>query len=100
MAGVLKTLAVTNSEEQQYLETLLSGAIKASQGILSEGYALLSSLPADLQQYFYGLVEALEIYRSLHGVPVTVQDICAAERVHELKQIRDYCLSDSLRSIF
>jgi len=95
-AGVLRTLAVSTPEEQEILETLLGCAQRASQGIRSEVHQLVSDLPGDAQRHFHGLVEALEIYQSLHGPCSTPREL----KLREVKQIRDLCLSEGLRSIY
>lgn len=64
-------------------------------------YGLAATLPEDAVRYFHGLVEAIEVYRSIHGHPVQVETLAMEDKaVHELRQIRDLCLDDSLHSIY
>lgn len=61
----------------------------------------ISGLPEASKKYFYGLIEAVDIYqsikgRSLHSDTLRVDD----PTVHELRQIRDMCLDDGLRSVY
>lgn len=60
--------------------------------------AFLRSIPEDARRYLHGLVEAMDIYQSIYGRPLstTLSDQC----VRELKQIRDMCLEEGLRSIY
>lgn len=99
-AGVLKTLAVSTPEEREILETVLAWAQKVSQGLRLEVPSLMRQLPQDAQRDFHGLVEALEIYQALHGPSVTTRELTAETKIREVKQIRDLCLSEGLRSIY
>jgi hypothetical protein len=59
----------------------------------------LAALPEESRRYFYGLVEALEIYQSIHGRWIAVSSLTPGDTsVQELKQIRELCLQDGLRS--
>ena len=61
----------------------------------------LASLPEASKNYFHGLVEALEIYQSIHGRWIAVNSLtCGDTSVQELKQIRELCLQEGLRSIY
>ncbi|MBI4405113.1 MAG: hypothetical protein HY537_13200 [Deltaproteobacteria bacterium] len=61
----------------------------------------IEMVPEDAKKYFYGLVEALEIYQSIYGRSIPIQNLTLSDRsVRELKQIRDYCLQDGLRSLY
>jgi hypothetical protein len=58
-------------------------------------------LPEESRNYFYGLVEALEIYQSIHGRWIAVNSLTPGDTsVQELRQIRELCLQDGLRSIY
>ena len=60
-----------------------------------------TSLPEESRNYFYGLVEALEIYQSIHGRWIPVHSLTPGDpSVQELKQIREMCLEEGLRSIY
>lgn len=117
LTQILKSLAASNVEELNLLKSLVRWAqqvqegssIQALNGIscrlgFSEDLdpvAFLRSLPAELHRYFHGLVEALEIYHSIHGRPVSVAELSLSNgSVRELKQIRDMCLEEGLRSIY
>lgn len=61
----------------------------------------LAELPEKSKNYFYGLVEALEIYQSIHGRWISVNSLTSGDTsVQELKQIRELCLQEGLRSIY
>ena len=98
--SVLKTLAVTNSEDLEILKMFLAWAQKASQGLRSDFHYLLNNLPLEAQRYFYGLVEAMEIYHSLHGPTLSPEEITAEGKLQELRQIRDLCLFDGHRTAY
>jgi hypothetical protein len=64
-------------------------------------FSLFLGLPSAAKRYFHGLVEAMDIYQSIHGESVTTEVLSAnAPELSELKRIRDMCLEDGLRSIY
>lgn len=70
-------------------------------GLASDFPLWLANLPETSKNYFYGLVEALEIYQSIHGSWIAVNNLTAGDTsVEELRQIRELCLQDGLRSIY
>lgn len=60
----------------------------------------LKQIPAKSMRYFHGLVEALDIYHSIHGRPVPVTIDPSDDAVREIRQIRDLCIQDGLHSIY
>jgi hypothetical protein len=63
--------------------------------------SFLKAVPDDAKRYLHGLVEAMEIYQSIKGRALPVQNLTLRDQcVYELKQIRDMCLEDGLRSIY
>jgi hypothetical protein len=61
----------------------------------------VEELPRHSMRYFHGLVEALDIYQSIHGKPLPISTISPSdESVRELKQIRDLCIQEGLHSIY
>jgi len=61
----------------------------------------LELIPEDSKRYLHGLVEALDIYQMIYGQTLTAQNITLSDKsVYELRQIRDMCLEDGLRSIY
>lgn len=64
-------------------------------------FSIFLDLPAAAKRYFHGLVEALDIYHSIHGDDIDTSLLCAnAPELVELKKIRDMCLEEGLRSIY
>src|SRR5687768_11415367 len=101
VARVMKSLAPTDDEDFSCLRAVITRAHQTQHEIergTEELIAFLSALPEELTRYFHGLVEALEIYQSIHGRPV-LQDL-SENTVRELRQIRDLCLAEGLRSIY
>ena len=60
--------------------------------------AFIRSIPEDAKRYLHGLVEAMDIYQSIYGKPLSTT--LSDQSVRELKQIRDMCLEEGLRSIY
>lgn len=60
--------------------------------------AFLRSIPEEASRYLHGLIEALDIYQSINGRPLSTT--LSDQNVRELKQIRDMCLEEGLRSIY
>ena len=58
----------------------------------------LGSIPEDAKRYLHGLVEAMDIYQSIYGKPLSIS--LSEQSVRELKQIRDMCIEEGLRSIY
>jgi hypothetical protein len=103
ISEILDSLVARNSEEESLLQTLfgiaqsllnlgqkdlgLMAVAASEQPALRE---LLTTLPESARTQFFGLVEALEVYQSIHGEPlVRLNDAV----VTELKAIRDLCLN-------
>lgn len=110
---ILQSLIPNNAEELSLLRNLVRWAQQLQQAdaaafsarmSFSEEFdpmAFLSALPEELHRYFHGLIEALEIYHSIHGRPMAATDLSLSnDSVRELKQIRDMCLEEGLRSIY
>lgn len=110
---VLKTLSPRNEEELSLLQFLLGCAQRlhcgtsfslASKMAAEKGadlIQLLGSLPEDAKKYLHGLVEALDIYQAIHGQGLAIQALTLSDKsVYELRQIRDMCLAEGLRSIY
>ncbi len=112
-AIVLKSLMPEGQQELSHLKWVLYFARRVQKGLWQDGSAtpvplfsqkqvppgevatFLSSLPSDCQRYFHGLVEALEIYQSIHGKEIPVDEASLRNGVvHELRQIRDMCLDN------
>lgn len=61
----------------------------------------LELIPESSKKYLHGLIEALDIYQSVHGVPLSPQSLRLDDSiVYELRELRDMCLQDGLRSIY
>lgn len=104
---ILKSLNASNAEEETLLQALLGFAQTFHQkGQKDLGLAvavvpgaagtadlpqLLTSLSEDARTQFFGLVEALEIYLSIHGTATTLLNLNETA-VSELRKIRDICL--------
>jgi hypothetical protein len=113
---VLKSLVAHDPEEWSALRLILSCADFLYQGrplpavsnsprtaedAANLSHQLLEGLPGDYKRYLYGLVEALEIYHSIHGKILSVGDISPAHpSIGELRQIREMCLDDSLHCVY
>jgi hypothetical protein len=123
LAGLLKSLLPKNEEEVLVLKTVLACAAHfqqrsyvdfgpagmkelmvtelAAHGGLKEFLELMHTLSADALRYFHGLVEAIDVYRSIHGRTVPIDNLGLDDKwIHELRQIRDICLDDGLHSIY
>ena len=57
-------------------------------------------IPDQVLRYFHGLVEALEIYQSIHQKPLPTQIEPTDSIVGELRKIREYCILEGLHSIY
>lgn len=67
---------------------------------IADPFAFIREIPAQSMRYFHGLVEALDIYKSIHGKPAPQAIEPTDAAVKELKQIRDLCIHDGLHSIY
>jgi hypothetical protein len=68
---------------------------------LSSGYSaceeLVAAIPPSDRRYFDGLVEAFEVYHSIHGVSVPIETLTTQDHtLGELRRIRDLCLESGL----
>lgn len=127
LARVIQSLSPETQEDMALLRTVLACAqtvqkrthgdlalrggggnaaveIKVMTGIspVEEAERFLLSLPSEARKYFDGLVEAFEIYHSIHGVAPALSAVgTRSDRtLQELRQIRDLCLEEGLRSVF
>lgn len=74
---------------------------KAAGEIELELQQMIQAIPEDAIRYFHGLVEAVQVYQSIYGQPLRIQNIGLSDKsFHELRQIRDMCLDDGLHSIY
>lgn len=117
--GVLKNLVPKDADELSLLRLVLHCAQQVQKGSsleparpsspceahqvfdAAELRSFVASIPEGGRRYFHGLVEALDIYQSIHGHTLKLQNVSLSDQsVHELKQIRDLCLQDGLHSIY
>ncbi len=74
---------------------------ESSRGMPLEAKSLLEQIPQECTRYLHGLVEALDIYQTIYGHSLQGQSLTLADKtVYELRQIRDMCLEEGLRSIY
>jgi hypothetical protein len=106
-----------DAEEMSLLRTLLLGAralhrrvyadlgfsrVSQSPTVLhATGYSdseeLLAAIPAADKHFFDGLVEAYEIYHSIHGQALAIETLSPKDvALTELRRIRDLCLEKAL----
>ncbi len=72
-----------------------------AEGLSDEFTKVLSSIPEQASRYFHGLIEAMDVYQSIHGIAVPIATLSARDRsLQELKQIRDMCLDEERRAIY
>jgi len=123
VSEILKSLAPKNQEELSLLRVVLScaeklhkgphmdlglgpayrsgGFLEEQPGIHFDAQTFLQSIPEDSKKYLHGLVEALDIYQSIYGHPLHIQNITISDKsVRALKQIRDMCLEEGVRSLY
>lgn len=121
LSETLKTLMARDQEELSLLRFVLHCAqlihraantdlslgqselavVSASNGVGADVQNFLSDISEDSKKYLYGLVEALDIYQSIYGRALSVQNMSLTDRsIYEIKQIRDMCLQDGLKSIY
>ena len=117
LSAVLRSLSPRNGEELILLRALLTGVramhrrVYADLGYsglnrgntvsLSTGYRaseeLLAAIPAGDKRYFDGLVEAFEVYQTIHGEAFPVDSQPNPDMtLGELRRIRDLCLQRGL----
>lgn len=119
LSQVLYSLLPRNAEEVSLLQALLAGARAmhrrayadlglsrlevASSLTLATGYSaseeLLAVIPAADKRYFDGLVEAFEVYHSIHGEAVPLEMAHHTLALTELRRIRDLCLQRGLETL-
>ncbi len=86
---VLRGIIPSCEEELCVLRDILGWALKRQWGMVHAG-AFQSE---EIHHYFAGLVEALEIYHSIHGEHFSPESIALNDKsLYEIKQIRDLCL--------
>ena len=125
LSSVLKTLVPKDQEELTILQWVVESAqslqraslmdlglgrlaafshSQATTGVApsyNQGQQLLEQVPEDCKRYLHGLVEALDIYQTIYGKTLRGQSLSLSDKsVHELRQIRDMCLEEGLRSIY
>ena len=62
----------------------------------SDLLSVLHSISGEPLRYFHGLVEALEVYRSIHGRDIALEpEKLRDSEIHELRQIRNMCLENA-----
>ncbi len=86
-----------------YADLGLSRLEVASSLTLATGYSaseeLLAVIPAADKRYFDGLVEAFEVYHSIHGEAVPLEMAHHTLALTELRRIRDLCLQRGLETL-
>lgn len=123
ISDILKSLIARDQEELSLLQWVIEAAqslhggsqmdmglqldgrsmavVQSSAGLPFDIRRFLEMIPEDASRYFNGLIEALEVYESIHGEPVPVGSLTLSDKsVLELRQIRDLCLEEGLRSIY
>lgn len=114
---LLQSLSPRNEEEVHTLQTALACAefygvnsplgmhmtgrngLVASQATLPGGFPefrkFLDSVPEDAARLFHGLVDALGVYRDIHGRGFAIDQVRQnQDALAELRQIRDLCLDE------
>ena len=117
IARVIKSMMPKTREELSQLSWVIHFARRVQKGVWrdprleplvafefaggrppSDVGSFIETLPSDCQVYFHGLVEALDVYHSIHGREVPLEEGSLKENIiHELRQIRDMCLDTNLR---
>lgn len=127
LAQILVSLSATNTSEWSVLKTLLGYADKmrareasiglhgsemlsvssmrleasALAGADGDVFEFLAQLPERSLRYFHGLMEAMDIYQSIHGQNLLAAEVLPSEKsLREIKQIREMCMEEGLRSIY
>lgn len=75
-------------------------AFGADESLAFNPWEFIKQIPEQSIRYFHGLVEALDIYQSIHGKMVPISIAPEDEAVREIRQIRDLCIQDGLHSIY
>jgi hypothetical protein len=117
LSQILHSLIPRNPEELSLLQSLLAGVramhkrvygdlgfsrvTSLSTVTLTSGYSaseeLMAAIPAADKRYFDGLVEAYEIYHSIHGQALSIDTLSLHDgALNELRRIRDLCLEKGL----
>jgi hypothetical protein len=117
LSEILKSLVARNDEEA----TLLQSILRVAQSFLTSGQRdmglalaasspseresetalpqLLTALPEESRTHFSGLVEALEIYQSIHGPVASILSLNETA-VTELRKIRELCLDGGTHAYY
>jgi hypothetical protein len=113
LSEILESLVARNPEEESVLHSVLGFA----QSLLNVGQKdlglitavasteepalkeLLTTLPETSRTQFFGLVEALEIYQSIHGRASSLVRFNEAA-VAELRTIRELCLQGGTHALY
>lgn len=114
LSEVLKNLVAQTAEEQSVLQAVLGIAqsfilrgqrdlglaVAATASSDSHGLPqLLTTLPEESRTHFFGLVEAMEIYQSVHGTAASLLNLNESA-VSELRKIRDICLEGGTHAYY
>lgn len=114
---LLESLSPRNEDEVHTLQTALACAefygvnsplgihsaarngLVTSQVNLPGGFPefrkFLESVPSECARLFHGLVDALGVYRDIHGRGFAIDQVRAGqEALNELRQIRELCLDE------
>ncbi len=96
---ILKNLVARDSEERTVLQSVIQFAQSPNSGINQEIPQMLTALSEESRTHFFGLVEAIEIYQSIHGTASALLSLNDAA-VAELRKIRDICLSGGAQAYY
>jgi hypothetical protein len=106
LSRILKSLQPRNANELSILRFVLNCAeqIRDAKAVdrRKDLHTFIQQIPDETRRYFHSLVEAMEIYQSIRGPTLPLQTLSLSDYtfVAELKQIRDMCLEEGLRSIY
>ncbi len=122
ISEVLKSLAARDQEELSLLRLVVECAQSLAQATMmdlslgalvpanhrsqrlslsSEFQSIVEQIPEDGKRYLHALMEALDIYQSIHGRALVGQSLTLNDgTVTEIRQIRDMCMEEGLRSMY
>ncbi len=113
LSEILNSLVARNPEEESTLQTLIGfaqsllslghrdlGMAMAAQTTHPELPRILTSLTEEGRTQFFGLVEALEIYQSIHGRAAASILNLEETAVSELRKIRELCLQGGTHAYY
>jgi hypothetical protein len=120
---VLKSLTARNEQETYLLQTLVGLAVSVggrasdlavaaalewerASKTLPQAYSfpeVFNSVPEDVKNEFYRLVEAVQVFGSIHG-PIALENSLQSQQppswLGELRRIRDLCQAAGFRAAF